>query len=520
MIQTKGKQTRDLRSPYCVRLAMNRDVVEGNSTSLRSSARFPDPQESLALMDAPSLHVNDLGLTPSPGLQLREISVQDEKHDCFDDEHEPADANVMTDGIDQTGKETGLEGFEAQQNNTIDFGQDLFDPLFDSTIPELDSLFSRKRTAEESHEFLPEKRQQLEYPGTPSLTTDSGLQSPASLFDTFDNLFGNGVDLPLVLHDNPIPDFEEETVEPPLGTPENSTPGVSESTKERFFLHEQDILSATTREIFQVGKLPEYTSPYPVTGGPLGYIPSSPGIHVKCVGLREEKKDREILSLQAKLSQITRERDQYKKSLLQYTKLDHNGKVPEQQLREENAMIRRVSSRHQARVEKYKKEAADWKGRLHLVSTLYNALLYEIQVEKRVPTVGSIPAGYKRSRKSASVLEQIIGHAPVPLPHPQNSVHSQFEKTLNGNIQPSPPTTRQNSHPEQQTQAVTIDLTEEIEAPVAQPPSEEERRAALKSLQSKKYNWLQAGKDAPENTVSSIDDDELALMMEEELSRA
>lgn len=494
---------------------MNRDVVEGNSTSLRSSARFPDPQESLALMDTPSLHVNDLGLTPSPGLQLRENSVQDEKHDCFDIEHEPADAAATTDGIDQKGKETGLEGFETQQNNTIDLGQDLSDPLFDSTIPELDSLFSRKRTAEEPQEFLPEKRQQLEYPETPSLTTDSGLQSPASFFDTFDNLFGSGVDLPLVLPHDPIPDFEEDTVEPPL-----DTPGVSESTKERFFLDEQDILSTTTHEIFQVGKQPEYTSPYLVTGGPLGYIPSSPAMHVKCVAVGKEKQDHEILSLQTQLSQITRERDQYKKSLLQYTKLDDNGKVPEQVLREENAMIRRVSSRHQARVEKYKKEAADWRGKLHLVSTLYNALLYEIQVEKRVPTVGSIPAGYKRPRKSVSVLEQIIGHAAVPSPHPQNPVHSQFDKPLNGNVQPSAPATQQIIHSKQQPQAVTIDLTEENEAPAAQPPSEEERRAALKSLQSKKYNWLQAGKDAGENTVSSIDDDELALMMEEELSRA
>ncbi|OJI97636.1 hypothetical protein ASPVEDRAFT_302151 [Aspergillus versicolor CBS 583.65] len=495
---------------------MNRDVVEGNSTSLRSSARFPAPQESLALMDTPSLHVNDLGLTPSPGLQLRENSVQDEKHDCFDNEHEPADAAVATDGIEQRDKETGLEGFETQ-NNTIDLGQDLFDPLFDSTIPELGSLFSRKRTAEESQEFLPEKRQQLEYPETPSLTTDSELQSPASFFDTFDNLFGSGVDLPLVLPHNPIPDFEDDTVEPPLGTPRTSTPGVSESTKGRFFLNEQDILSTTTREIFQVGKQPEYTSPYPAIGGPLGYIPSSPGMHVKCVAVGKEKQDHEILSLQTKLSQITRERDQYKRSLLQYTKLDHNGKVPEQVLREENAMIRRVSSRHQARVEKYKKEAADWRGKLHAVSTLYNALLYEIQVEKRVPTVDSIPAGYKRPRMSASVLDQIIGHAAVPPPRPQNPVHLQSDKTLNGNIQPSAPATQQNSH-----RAVTIDLTEENEAPAAQPPSEEERRAALKSLQSKKYNWLEAGngKDAAENTVSSIDDDELALMMEEELSRA
>ncbi|KAL4914243.1 hypothetical protein BDW62DRAFT_190942 [Aspergillus aurantiobrunneus] len=474
-------------------------------------------------MDLSYFHVNDLGLTPSPGFQLRDKSLQDKKHDCFD-EHESANTAGGHEGIEKTGKETGFGGFEVQANNTIASGDYSYDPLFDSTDPELDSVFSRKRAAE-LPELPPEKRQHLESPSeTPSLTTDSTQESPASFFDTFDTLFGSGLDLPLILPDGPLPDFEEAPPEP------TCTPGISESTRERFLLDEQDILSNTTREVLQVGKKPEYASPYPVSGGPLGYLPSAPGIHVKCVAVGEEKKDHQILKLQAKLSHLTRERDQYKKSLSQYAQVDDIGKTPEQALREENAKLRRVSSRHQGRVEEYKKEAANWRNQLHVVSTLYNNLLYEIQVEKRVPSVASVPAGYKRPRMSTSVQEHLMsqaalqngGSAPAPLPLPQNPV--QFRTGLDSNSQSQEPTAQQFSHPEQRSQTVTIDLTEEegVETPSTPPRSAE--CATLRSLRSKKYGWLQAGSDASKSShfheAPRINDDELALLMEQELSRA
>ncbi|KAL4781545.1 hypothetical protein BJX76DRAFT_14016 [Aspergillus varians] len=508
---------------------MNRDVVEGNPTSLRPSTRFPDPQESLALMDLSHLHMNDLGLTPSPGFQLGGKSLQDKEHEAVDT------AGDCT-SIERKGKETGYEGSEGQPSDTIDCCDDSYDPLFDSTVPELDFFFSRKRTAEElpgfPPDFPPEKRQHLESADeTPSLTTESTHESPASFFDTFDNLFGGGFHLPLELPHEPLPDFEEPTPQPAL-----SPPRISESTRNRFFLNEQDILANITSEILQVGKQPEYTSPYPAPGGPLGYLPSTPAIHVKCVAVGDERKDTQILNLRAELAQLTRERDEYKNAS-QCAKTNDAGKTPEQLLREENAMLRRVSSRHQTRVEDYKKEAAEWKNQLHVVSTLYNNLLYEIRVEKRVPFVASIPAGYKRPRLSASVQEQIVGHlalqnggyAPAPLPSPQISVQSvQSVPGTRDNSQHPEPTAQQYC-PEKQTQAVTIDLTEENDDPPSLPPSEAEPcTTTLQSLRSKKYDWLQARKPPPESPQShgfpSTDDGDgdgdLALLMEQELSRA
>ncbi|KAL2832027.1 hypothetical protein BDW59DRAFT_139572 [Aspergillus cavernicola] len=505
---------------------MNRDVVEGNPTSLESSARFFDPLEPPALMDLSHLHMNDLGLTPSsPGFQLQGHTSQDEEQNCFE---ESVDIAGGRDGIDQSDKTDSnppvlLQTNNAQANLSDDTNEDLYDPLFDSTIPELDSVFSRKRTAEELDEFPPEKRQHLESPDeTPSLTTDSTHESP-SFFDTFDSLFGRGFDLPLVLPDDPLPDFEEIPPPPP------GESLISESTKERFSLNEQDFMTNTTREVLRVSRNIEYASPYPVSGGPLGYLPSAPGIHVKCVAMGEEQKDRQVLSLRAKVGQLIRDRDHYKKSLLSYATMDGTGKTPEQLLRAENAMLRRVSSRHQARVDEYKKEATDWKNKLHVLGVYYNNLLYEVGVEKRIPSIVPVPEGYKPPRLSNSFQKQMAGQysfhngndAPAQLPSPQTPVQFLQPTIAGGN--------NRNMALQQQPQAVMIDLTED-EPPVPTPPTppgppsgEAECTMTLQSLRSKNYDWLQAGHNTSvlrSHQSPSVNDDELARMMEEEMSRA
>ncbi|KAL2836155.1 hypothetical protein BJY01DRAFT_222383 [Aspergillus pseudoustus] len=497
---------------------MDRDVVEGNFTS---SARFPDP-EPLALMDPSHTHMNDLGLTPSPGFQLQGHILQDDGQDLSGSYNglKQTSSGKAGDGQSavepQTNKELNLNWLDTEANGT-NATEDFYDRLFDSTVSELDSLFSRKRNAEEPQEFPPEKRQHLESPDeTPSLTTDTTNESPASFFDAFDSLFGNGYDLPLISPDEPLPDFEEPT------PPPSDSGRVSDTTRERFSLDETDIITATAREIFKVQKEPEYASPYPVSGGPLGYLPSAPGIHVKCVAVGESLKENQILSLRAKVSQLTRERDHFKKSLLQYATMDSSGKTPEQLLREENAMLRRVSSRHQARVEEYKKEAAEWKNKLHLLGTIHNNLLYEIGVEKRIPSIVPFPEGYHPPRIPKAMQNQIggyvylhHGHSGSPPPHAQAPV-----QPVPLDIDPTSP------RPIPHAQGVTIDLTEDETPPTPAPSTGEPERpvATLQSLRSKKYDWLQPGND---NTSMStpchsprIADDELALLMEEELSRA
>ncbi|KAL2817871.1 hypothetical protein BJX63DRAFT_385272 [Aspergillus granulosus] len=498
---------------------MDRDVVEGNFTS---SARFPDP-EPLALMDPSHTHMNDLGLTPSPGFQLQGHILQDEEHNFSgncDGLKKTSSGKAVSSQFavePQTSKELSLSWLDTEASGT-NATEDFYDPLFDSIVPELEPLFSRKRNAE-SQESPAEKRQHLESPDeTPSLVTDTTNESPESFFDTFDSLFGNGFNMPLISPDEPLPDFEEPTPPPSVNG------CLSDVTKERFSLNETDIITTTAREIFKVRKEPEYASPYPVPGGPLGYLPSAPGIHVKCVAVGESLKENQILSLRAKVSQLTRERDHFKRSLLQYATMDSSGKTPEQLLREENAMLRRVSSRHQARVEEYKKEAAEWKNKLHLLGTIHNNLLYEIGVEKRIPSIVPFPEGYQPPRIPKAMQGQIGGYVylqncPSGPPPPQASVQSVPPETAPASTMASPcPTT--------QPQNVTIDLTEDETPPTPAPSTGEPERpaATLQSLRSKRYDWLQAGHDNASTSSPRqsprISDNELALMMEEELSRA
>ncbi|KAL4740798.1 hypothetical protein BDV11DRAFT_184461 [Aspergillus similis] len=526
---------------------MSRGAVEGNSTSL-----CPDPQEQ-ALMDS-HLYMNELGLTPFPGFQLRGDTLQDKEQECSV-EHALVDAG-RRDEIEQTGgtggevgaeisgvPRTGFDEVNAEATGTVDDMNDSYDPLFDSTIPELDLAFSRKRSAEELPENPSEKRQR-QHPVSPdqtppSLTTNTTHESHASFFDAFDSLFGGGIELPLVLPDEPLPDFREIPQAP------SSPHRTSECTKEGFSLDEQDILATTTREFLQVRKEPVYKSPYPVSGGPLGYLPSNPALHVTCVAVGDKKMLNEIQSLRAQLYRTTRERDQYKKSLLQYAELDGSGKSPEQLLREENAMLRRVSTRHQSRVDEYKKEAAAWRNKLHEVSTLYNNLLYEIEVTKRLPAISLVPAEYEPHQpgqqsvplpsmqstgagnsqpfgSSTQQSGQQIDAATIDLtPEPsfsQTSRNCMAAQITNAYNHPSDPPARQ---PEQTPEAIMIDLTEEDEALPTPPPEPE--GATLKSLRSKKYGWLQAENGTSKTTQictsPRTEDDELAVAMEEELSR-
>ncbi|KKK27306.1 hypothetical protein ARAM_006720 [Aspergillus rambellii] len=532
---------------------MGSDVPEGISTSLETCPPFPKPQELDALMGCSTttyLQENDLGLTPSPGSRLQEST--DSSHQpsqdegiCSDEAVPLADFSAHLDcfGLakDKITRRPGNQHSIALSSDEetasaaqISYGQqsavgseELYDPLFDEAfaIPELDSVFlpregeedvegarERKRTSEEAfpQDFelwaLPEKRQHVESPEeTPSLTYSSTQQSPASFFDTFDLLFGDSTnDTPVDLGNDicpEIPTFLTSQVE------EVAQPSMSDSTKERFLLGSQDLLANSTREILQVCKEPEYVSPYPAAGGALGYFPSTPGIHAKFIEASDERTHSRLSNLRTKVQRLTCERNHYKKVLSQHPKMDETtGKTAEQLLREENAMLRRVSSRHQGRVEQYKKEAAEWKGKLHDLGVIYNNLLYEIRVQKRIPTVAPIPTGYKPPRLSTPME----GHIPLldapsatqPPPPP-----------------PPPPTATQMVVP--RPEPVTIDLTDENDdTPPNSPPEDRERRMAmLQSLRNKKYDWLGA-EGQHGGSESRIHDDRLAQLMEEELARA
>lgn len=452
-------------------------------------------------------------------------------------------------------------------NNTPNADNLLYDPLFgpDFMLPNFDANpSSLKRTADEAlaDDFQvwhrPEKRlipDSLQCSNAPSLDATPSLSSPDTIqldhFETVPNTPGGIADSQLPappfdpfgsLFEDPafhIPsdlskiEYSSENRQAPHSadaepsydascppsfnvqvqaadpvTFDHETESVSlstsELTKRQFSLDTQDVLANADRETLQrVDHVPEYTSPYPMYHGPLGYLPSAPGIHVKCIQIANDQVNARFSHLKYKVQQLKYERDKYRDAWSKWTALEAStGKPRAQIIEEENATLRRVSTQHQRRAEQYKQEIEVWKGRLHDLSVIYNNLLYEIQVQKKIPAVAPIPRGY-RPRYQPQAATHVQSVAPgqqlastpyIPVPH-QNSPPSNFP--------PSGITTGSVQHPspaEPLPETMTIDLTDE--APNVSPnpssiaPSKpmQESGELLQSLQKKKYNWLETAK--------------------------
>ncbi|PYH64810.1 uncharacterized protein BO88DRAFT_408121 [Aspergillus vadensis CBS 113365] len=420
--------------------------------------------------------------------------------------------------------EIDFSAFDDSNNAT----EELYDPLFDSelVLQEIDAVLQRKRNGDEA---FPEdcvswdqsrKRQATELSQysttespdkTPSLLSlDSGQpeqggtgphtpsdgekQQSDAVFDSIDLLFEDpSGDFPLDIPDGDVSfNFDIQGARNGEGGKEDMSatfsvfdqsfdlPSVSEITKERFSLDHQDIVDSTNREALQrVFAEPEYVSPYPVYGGPLGYMPSAPNIHVRCIEVSDDRTNLRLATLRNKVQQLTLERNKYKQEWAlasDLTAMDPaTGKTKQQTLLEQNAMLRRVCSRHQQRVEQYKQEAIEWKNKLHDLGTIYNNLLYEIQVQKQMPAVAPIPTGYKppRARQASSNAISL---------QPSTSQPQSMASTPNASV----------------GEPITIDLTEETgddgSAAANPTPEEQEERQRrvemLQSLRNKKYSWL------------------------------
>lgn len=610
-------------------------MAEGISTSPQTC---PPHSQDLYELSAPKgsaspftshLHVNDLGLTPSPGSQqeqkqsMTHVSCQDDGRGC------------SSTGVAVANQPSAKSPEEHARDLHTEIDFEPYDPLFDEdvTFKNLESTFpSQKRVHDEAFpesevlEGLPEKRQAQDISNsvntpldeTPSLSPNStyrtdqaetaintpagieDLQAPDLFFGSLDHLFQNS-EFPMSFEGGQFPtdflstglddsqlrlDHDTSNASEPtrktttVAQPEPALPLVSDETNKRFSLGAQDIAANSSREILQrTDNVPQYMSPYPEYGGPLGYIPSTPGLHSKCIEVTEERMNRRMESLRQKNQQLTSERNKYKHFWAFFSIADADtGKTKQDMIQDENSMLRRVSTRHQTRAEEYKKEAEHWKGSLNEVSALYNNLLYEINVLRKVPEVAPPPNGYK----PPSTLHIAGQHQPPTVaahPHPQQqqpvfpgrsvpyqqptTTHIQTPLPSGAASQYSSSTAVPQSQPPHGSSclsnstpaptptsaggsglcAVTIDLTEDDDVSTPQPPkplvSESSKAEALESLRRKRYHWLgdnssssQATSETcsstaprtlttahPQSTHNDADNDELARLMEEELAR-
>ncbi|PLN80946.1 hypothetical protein BDW42DRAFT_170130 [Aspergillus taichungensis] len=275
---------------------------------------------------------------------------------------------------------------------------------------------------------------------------------------------------------------------------------VSQDTKQRFSLETSDLANNASREVLQrVCPPQEYTSPYPVYQGPLGYLPSAPSIHVKYLEVAEDQVNDRFLTLNHRVRQLSYERIKYRNAWFRWNTTDpKTGKTREQVLRHETAMNRRLASQRQKKAEQHRKEAEEWKQRFYDLSTVYNNLLYEINVQRTMPAVAPTPQGYRPQ----GMPQAVSGPQPAsgPSSHPQSQGHS---RPVSGGQSAMGPPTQPAALPTAnpapwESRPVTIDLTDEPEdkapdpvpAPAPSPEQQQHRSDMLRSLQNKEYGWL------------------------------
>lgn len=561
-------------------------VAEGISMC-PSFSQSQDLQELYAPEGLPSpppfshMRVNDLGLTPSPGSQQQQ--QQQHPADATHASSQNEERDILNDGeaiVDKT-----VRKYTTQQAEDLSAGAEepLYDPLFDSNFAfqDLESDFlSHKRAHDEAfpEDFGAErpvgKRQNQDGSNsgdalsdeTPSLTPDSShrpeyietaLNTPAgiershtpnSFLDSLGLLFPES-EFPTSLDNTVL--FDNIPIRPGHATPQDLAPesastkyaqlstaaqSASDVTQQRFSLDAQDIISNTNREILKrADDVPQYVSPYPEYRGPLGYLPSAPSLHVKCVEVVDERMNYRMECIRSKNHQLTSERNKYKSFYDEFSTVDQaTGKTKHELLHHDNAMLRRHATRHQKRVEGYKQDIEHWKRRLNEVSTLYNNLLYEVAIQRRLPEVAPPPVKYKprpiQMPHQPPTVTNVRPQLPLSLPSGQpapNQQPAQYPLSRQDAQSPSgtataiatanlPPTQPPCSCPApapteaRSSQAVTIDLTEDDHntAPnrplgPSPPPSGANKSSGAEVLQSfrqKNYSWLKGSNQVPNAT--------------------
>lgn len=557
------------------------------------------------------LSVNDLGLTPPPGSQLVQPTDSTEDPDGLRrlnraprcEEGNPIENLIVQDQLAQLPKD---EDALVQGAENSEYGEAIFDS--ELALQMLEARFDpRKRTCDEAFtEFgsltSPEKKRAMELPHPQNLPTPNGTpssssrnsscrpdqeettantpagpersQTPDSLFEMLcppeDIRFSYptaDIVQPNVLDDNSLSNLQNAEQSTPSAVNQAIANNASHSpvetiqlatatqcqnassiTKQRFFLSDQDVIANADREMLKrVDPEPDYVSPYPVYGGPLGYLPSSPGIHVKCIEVAEDRISDRIDNLKRQVKRLTYERNKYKTAWEEFTTVDRaTGKPKEQLLLEENAMIRRGFSYNRARVEVHRQEVEEWKGKFYDLARTYNHLLSDFQ-EKRIPTVASPPPGVSVNPHVQHTHTGTLMHPPATRSRAAtNQPTVTTSKYPNTSVEPLQAAAKANP--------VTIDLTEGADETISQVPRpsrpQEPSQNGVdlrRSFQNKKYGWLRGGSQMgsgrgtsthegfpPSEAAGTFSterngvgdqteddgDDDLAREMEEELARA
>ncbi|KAF3480263.1 uncharacterized protein GIQ15_05610 [Arthroderma uncinatum] len=374
-------------------------------------------------------------------------------------------------------------------------------------------------------------------PSTQQLSTPTVLDSSAraqrepsvdSLFDSFDDI--NVPDTASAHQPLSLPGTRRHTLSPSiLSPPESPIPleeppvreapvterqlpaSASELLRTNNNVKNQDLINYAHREIFTMPcNAQKYISPYPRMGGPLGYFPSTPTVHVKSVEVAEDTIVDRMNQYRKLLSNLRYDRNKYLWLSKEWTAVDsRTGKTKAQEIKEECSALKRLVALKEKRATDAMTEAEFWRNKYQSLAVTYGNLASQHKVAMAPQNAPGTP-----------LTSQSL---PAALPTSQPSTRT---PSISGTTCSEP---------------VSIDLTAEEPVPIEprasrQTPRLEPNVTALNGLRKKKYQWLdnnrnralsqratQIGEgeieqdEREEEEEEEDDDDELAQMMMREL---
>jgi hypothetical protein len=200
--------------------------------------------------------------------------------------------------------------------------------------------------------------------------------SPDSLFDEAPSPHGT-----LVKTDIPNVGNEAQSPAKSNSVTGESAPLSSATGKIRknFTLQDQDMLeNRYSGDISPSSANPSIHLAVSPVGGPLGYLPSAPGTHVRYVEVTKDEATKRISTYRRKIQTLQYQRDKYMRASTEWTAVDPaTGKTKEQIMREEPRRLKRALNFQEKKTEEFKLNAELWRGRYQQLQVAYNNLQHQ-----------------------------------------------------------------------------------------------------------------------------------------------
>ncbi|EEP80945.1 predicted protein [Uncinocarpus reesii 1704] len=341
-------------------------------------------------------------------------------------------------------------------------------------------------------------------PATPCLLADSDVPS-FHRESSVDSLFDERENSPVANAASSSLNVENSPFAMPFITSSTGTP-ISDHLKRVCQIKDEDILLTQSREAaWFVRQRPRYISPYPQPGGALGYLPSTPSLHVRSIKAADTEIAARLEDYRKKVRSCMSDRAKLVEELQASA-----GRGKYQALKDQVKYLKRAATVRQKREKEAKREAERWQEQHKNVATAYNQLCADFHHLRYYAHSMQIQLQHVSQAREPRLL-----HSYAPVQHGMSSqVTGQLGKlaappTQAPAISPldmiRPPTTSVPITPNTSSPAtpVMVDLTgdEDTQADTRPKPSQPTeytsvsepgigQKELLEKMRKKEYRWL------------------------------